>query len=299
MKISKQELRSYLVRHLYFFGALVSVLIVFALVTTKLEQSRDFRFPKLEDLVQRLPLAETTQKVSAPPPLRATEDAPQARLTRAGTIKWTNTERTSRGLPALDENARLSAAAKAKLDDLFAKQYFAHESPTGVGPGEVVRAAGYQFIFTGENLALGNFSDDRALVTAWMNSPGHRENILSPQFIEIGVAVGRGTFEGKITWLAVQEFGLPLSTCPAPDPVLKDEIETREADLDLRRTDLESRRAELKTMERDDEYRQKVDEYNARVQEYNALLKAHKGFVDAYNVQIATYNECIQSYAGS
>ena len=62
-------------------------------------------------------------------------------------------------------------------------------------------------------------------MTAWMNSPGHRANILNPHFQEIGVAVGKGMYEGHETWIAVQSFGMPLSACPASDANLKIKID--------------------------------------------------------------------------
>src|SRR6185369_15716694 len=118
------------------------------------------------------------------------------------------------GLPALKENALLDKAAKKKLDDMFAQQYFEHINPQGKGPSDLAKSVGYDYIAIGENLALGNFKNDAELVQAWMDSPGHRANILNKQYTEIGVAVGQGTYEGKKTWLAVQEFGRPTSSCP-------------------------------------------------------------------------------------
>ena len=161
-----------------------------------------------------------------PPPIRVEREASGAELTIVGTIAKTNDERRTRGLPELAANAKLAAAARVKADDLFARQYFEHVSPTGAGPADLAREAGYEYIEIGENLALGNFSDDADLVRAWMESPGHRANILNKEYEEIGVAVGKGTFEGETTWMAVQVFGRPLPDCPKPDAVLKAQIDS-------------------------------------------------------------------------
>jgi uncharacterized protein YkwD len=167
-------------------------------------------------------LADTARKeISAPPPLRSGEDSPGAVLTRSGVIAFTNEERRNNGGTALKEDVRLDAAAEKKAQDILDKQYFEHVSAEGHGPDYFVSSAGYDYIIIGENLALGNFLSDQDLVGAWMNSPGHRENILRPQFREIGVAVVRGAYEGKSAWVAVQEFGTPKGICPAADEGLK------------------------------------------------------------------------------
>lgn len=241
---------------------------------------------------------ETVKNVSAPPPLRATSESPKANLTATGTFSETNRQRTENGLPALTANAKLTAAAQAKLNDMFAQQYFAHESPDGKGPGELAKTAGYAYITVGENLALGNFADDRTLVQAWMDSPGHRANILSTEFRELGVAVGRGTYEGRTTWLAVQEFGRPLADCPQADANLKIKIDADRAQLDQLETQMNALKAEIeasskpRTREERDAYNAKVDSYNAIVRQVNALISQIQGEITVYNGQIQAFNAC-------
>ena len=77
---------------------------------------------------------EIQNNIRAPEPLRATLESKQAVLTRAGVIKFTNTERATAGLTTLKENAKLDTAAQLKLRDMFTYQYFAHVSPAGIGP---------------------------------------------------------------------------------------------------------------------------------------------------------------------
>lgn len=247
------------------------------------------QLPEITEKARELVVQEVRQNILAPPPLRSDADAKRAHLTRSGVIAWTNAARRQNGLPAYKENAKLNAAAEAKVKDMFAKQYFAHEGPDGNGPSHWVEEAGYAYIMIGENLALGNFADDKALVDAWMGSPGHRANILHPRFTEIGVAVARGTFEGKITWLAVQEFGLPRSACPTTDPALRVRIDANQAQLSGMKAELDRRRAEL-----DRKNNQKVDEYNALVAEFNALVEETRRLVGEYNAQVEATNRCVQ-----
>lgn len=235
--------------------------------------------------------------VSAPPPLRAATESPTARLTASGAFSETNRHRAEAGLPALTRDARLDAAAKAKLDDMFARQYFAHESPSGDGPAQIVDAAGYAYIAVGENLALGNFADDRALVQAWMDSSGHRANILGEAFTQIGVAVGQGAYEGKKTWMAVQEFARPLSDCPQPDPALAGSIETNRTRIEAMSAEADARRAELeasdpKTRKEVEEHNRKVEDYNDLARRINALIEGTKRLVEDYNAQVRAFNAC-------
>jgi len=108
------------------------------------------------------------------------------KLTVKGVIDNTNKQRALNGdLPVLKENFKLNFSAEKKLQDMFVKQYFEHNSPEGIGVGDLGLQAGYEYIIIGENLALGNFKDDASLVDAWMASPGHRANILNKKYTEI------------------------------------------------------------------------------------------------------------------
>jgi len=254
----------------------------------------------IAEVAERASLAvqEAVGPVSAPPPLRKEADAPDARLTTDGVFVETNRHRAENGRAPLRHDPTLDAAAKAKLDDMFELQYFAHVSPSGNGPSDVVEDAGYAYVTVGENLALGNFADDAELVQAWMDSPGHRANILETKFTEIGIAVGRGMYEGRMTWLAVQEFGKPLSDCPAVDEGLQASIEEDKARLDA----LESRADALRdgieaspkprTREERDAYNAKIDEYNALAKDINALISRVQGEITVYNGQVQAFNAC-------
>jgi uncharacterized protein YkwD len=101
-----------------------------------------------------------------------------------------NRERASRGLGPLRINARLSQAAGDRVQDMFAKRYFAHVAPDGLEPFVWATQRGYRYRIIGENLALG--FRGTAVVDGWMRSPGHRENILQQKFDEVGIAIADG-----------------------------------------------------------------------------------------------------------
>jgi uncharacterized protein YkwD len=257
----------------------------------------------IEDAAERVTgtVREATGAVSAPPPLRKEGGDPEAAtLTADGIHAETNRHRAERGRAALRRDAALDAAAEAKLADMFGRQYFAHESPTGEGPADVIEAAGYAFVTVGENLALGGFDDDRDLVQAWMDSPGHRANILEAKFTEIGIAVGRGMYEGRMTWMAVQEFGKPASDCPAVSTELEASIEAGKARLAALEAEAQALKAELdaadkpRSREERDAYGARVDAYNALVREINALIGRIQGEIAVYNGQVQAYNACAE-----
>jgi uncharacterized protein YkwD len=114
------------------------------------------------------------------------------------TLCLLNGERADRGLPPLAADAQLAAAASAYAGDLVAGSYFSHTGRDGSDLVDRIRATGYMDgdrpWHVGENLAwgTGGLAAPGAIVQAWMNSPGHRENILSPAFREIGVGIVAG-----------------------------------------------------------------------------------------------------------
>ena len=127
-------------------------------------------------------------------------------ITPANIINLTNQERVAWGLNSLQTNSQLSAAALAKANDMFEKQYWDHFGPNGESPWQFIRAAGYNYVYAGENLAKG-FRTAEGVHEAWMASPTHKANIISGNYKDIGVAVVEGVLLGKQTILVVQMFG--------------------------------------------------------------------------------------------
>ena len=121
-------------------------------------------------------------------------------------IELTNKERQKQGLPPVSENSALTKAAALKAQNMFNENYWAHFAPSGKTPWDFIIGSGYKFTFAGENLAK-NFYNSDDVVTAWMNSPTHRDNLLHPKYKDIGIAVVEGNLNGQKTTLIVQMFG--------------------------------------------------------------------------------------------
>ncbi|MFZ2126239.1 MAG: CAP domain-containing protein [Candidatus Microsaccharimonas sp.] len=122
----------------------------------------------------------------------------------------TNEERAKDELPALKINEELSQAAFLKARDMFANNYWAHTSPSGVTPWKWLGDAGYNYDVAGENLAK-NYPTADATVAAWMNSETHRANIMNSAYQDIGFAVVDGMLDGRDTTLVVAYYGTPAS----------------------------------------------------------------------------------------
>lgn len=136
------------------------------------------------------------------------ESAFSSAITSANIISLTNQSRSQLSLPALSENSTLAKAAQTKADDMLAKGYFAHNTPDGKTPWDFITAAGYSYLSAGENLAV-NFTEAENVEDAWMNSPGHKANIINKNFQEIGIGISQGEYQGHTAVFVVQMFGVP------------------------------------------------------------------------------------------
>ncbi len=249
----------------------------------------DFKKTEIGNLI-----AEAGKEVFAPSPLNIGGKYTDVVLLKTKVIEETNSQRDLNGLPALKENARLNEAAAAKANDMFLNQYFEHVSPSGLNPGKLVQNHGYDYIVAGENLILGNFSSEKEVVANWMASPGHRDNILNNRYTEIGVAVIKGTYNGDVVWIGVQEFGLPLSSCSEPDAGLKSQIDLDKMQLDILSSQIDAKRDEIDSANpRSNYYNQLIDSYNQLVKDYNALAENLKTLISSFNSQVNIFNSCV------
>jgi len=255
-----------------------------------------------EDVGQAIgELAEAVkQEISNPSPLISKIQSSRAHLTHDGVLQWTNSQRmAAAGLPALRANTELDAIAEERLRDMFEKQYFEHINPEGEGASDIADEIDYRYIAIGENIALGNFDDDQVLVQAWMDSPGHRANILNEKYTEIGIAVATGTYEKRRTWMGVQVFAKPVNDCPSVDPHLKNSISANTSQMDSLKVRIDTLQRQLDDMREEgnfnrNEYNQKVNEYNELVRQFNTLNGATKLLVNRYNDQVKAFNACIK-----
>lgn len=106
-----------------------------------------------------------------------------------------NEERTKRDLPSLAINSLLINSATLKAEAMLGANCWAHYCPNGKSPWDFFDQSGYYYLYAGENLAEG-FADNQTVMTAWMNSPTHRENIVNKNFTEIGIGFATGEYQG-------------------------------------------------------------------------------------------------------
>jgi len=97
-----------------------------------------------------------------------------------------NEARNKAGLNSLSTNSKLPSAARKHSQDMACNNFFSHTSPTTGSPFDRIRAEGYNFSWAGENIAAG-YGSAQATFDAWWNSPAHKDNILGPNFKEIGM----------------------------------------------------------------------------------------------------------------
>ncbi|WJH34714.1 CAP domain-containing protein [Paenibacillus sp. CC-CFT747] len=147
------------------------------------------------------PAAPTPEPVKPTPAPAAPTPAPAAPTTASQfaseVVNLVNQERAKAGLKPLSVSSALSAMAKDKAVDMYNKNYFDHNSPTYGSPFDMMRSYGISYSYAGENIAKGQRTPQEVM-NAWMNSDGHRKNILNPNFTTIGVAYYNGEW--------VQEF---------------------------------------------------------------------------------------------
>lgn len=120
-----------------------------------------------------------------------------------------NDMRRQNGAGDLRISHDLSVAAQAKVQDMIKNQYWSHVSPQGIQPWSWVEQSGYRYKTAGENLAK-NFYSAAATTQAWYDSPTHRENLLDPDFIDVGFATAEGVLDGKTVVLTVALYGQPV-----------------------------------------------------------------------------------------
>lgn len=136
-------------------------------------------------------------------------------ITELDLLAGTNKARVEQGLAPLSENPKLAAAAQKKAQFMFEKNFWAHFAPDGTSPWTFIKSAGYNYSYAGENLAKG-FTNSQDIVSAWLASPSHRENLLSANYKEIGFAIQEGTLQGEDTVLVVQLFASQPGTAAVP-----------------------------------------------------------------------------------
>lgn len=143
------------------------------------------------------PSTRPTRSASSTPPAQPTPTGAVAQV-----VALVNKERADAGCGPLTEDPQLNQAALGHSEDMDARDFFDHTNPDGADPGQRITAAGYTWSTYGENIAQGQQTPE-AVMDSWMNSPGHRANILNCSFKDIGVGIHEGA--GGPWW--TQNFG--------------------------------------------------------------------------------------------
>ncbi|MEA2092871.1 MAG: CAP domain-containing protein [Patescibacteria group bacterium] len=218
-------------------------------------------------------------------------------LTHNGVVTETNKQRELFLMNTLQENEDLNRIAMLKLENMFREGYFAHISPDGDGVNDIAKEEGYEYLFIGDNLAIGPYEDDEELLEAWMNSDGHRENILNEVYTEIGVAVKKDYYEGRETWIAVQVFGAPFSICPVVDDQLEVAIEEKRNIVKGLKDEIDQLKIEIDNMEdkTGEEYNQKAERCDNSIVEYNGIVNEITQMINNYNKKVKERQECLRS----
>ncbi|RNB88403.1 hypothetical protein EDM59_04560 [Brevibacillus nitrificans] len=151
--------------------------------------------PVPQQPVQQAPVQQTP--VAAEQPAKKAEQQVQASEVVKQVADLVNQERAKAGLKPVEMDASLNNVAQAKAADMSNNNYFDHTSPTYGSPFDMMKQFGVSFMTAGENIAMGQRTAEEVM-NQWMNSEGHRQNIMNPSFTKIGV--------GYINGYWVQEF---------------------------------------------------------------------------------------------
>lgn len=117
-----------------------------------------------------------------------------------------NNSREENGLKRLSSNQKLRNSACAKAQHMFDNQYWAHNAPDGTTPWSFIEKAGYSYQEVGENIARG-YATASAMVTGWLGSPTHRDNVLNSRFVDQGICSKSGELLGDSVTITVQHLG--------------------------------------------------------------------------------------------
>ncbi len=139
-------------------------------------------------------------------------------MSRSALLAENNASRSANGLGGFTLNAQLNNSAQAKAQHMADNNYWAHVAPDGTQPWYFFEAAGYSYSNAGENLAYG-FDSSYAVNQGWMNSAGHRANILG-NYVDVGYGIANApNFQGGEYTIVVAHYATPYNyTPPAPTP---------------------------------------------------------------------------------
>ncbi|NMB56841.1 hypothetical protein GYA19_02785 [Candidatus Beckwithbacteria bacterium] len=193
-------------------------------------------------------------------------------ITVSDIYNLTNQQREKENLADLTFNNSLAQSAQQKALHMFANNYWAHNAPDGTSPWYFFKNVNYNYLYAGENLAR-DFGDSVSTVQAWMDSPTHRDNIMSGNYTEIGIAVVNGILNGQETTLVVQHFGKPtVNAAYLPEAVKTEEITPKTEEVKEEKQQEITTEPEIAQQEILPATEQKIENQNEKV-EYQILTK--------------------------
>ena len=138
----------------------------------------------------------------------ASEYSPTNNWSNKKFLQNINSERSKKNLGVLIENKELNRLAQERLGDMIKSNYFSHYSPNKKSLDDILPASDYKYVARGENLAYGEFEDEADITNSWMQSEGHKYNILYKKFKDIGVAYAVvDNYQGGKYIVVVNVFG--------------------------------------------------------------------------------------------
>ena len=215
-------------------------------------------------------------------------------------IYFTNIERKKLGLAPLSWSAKLTRSARAKSQDMFANQYFAHKSPVDPDKdfGYFIQKQSYDFARVSENLAMGGFDSAQQVVDSWMKSPGHRANIVFSGYRDIGVSAQTGMMNGQQVVIIVQHFGLTKNTCPIISSTAEENLKTIQAQAEAFKANVQDLGKQINDENShltNDEMDNLVLLYNTAIRDYNDIAAKFTTMVNEYNQAVQDYDNCIKN----
>ncbi len=224
-------------------------------------------------------------------------------------LRLTNEFRAEEGLQPLSASSKLNEAARLRARDMIDKDYFAHNCPdSGDGAEEAAIVLGYSYRGIAENIAKGNYKSARQLVQDWMDSKGHRDNILHPDMHDMGIAVVReekSIFSGSSGDVSygVQLFARRMPDCIAPDDRLRESIEDLQQEQEQLQQRVERLREKLESQSAVIDYAQSQEQikeskvmYNIYATMHNFALHELQEISEEVNAKISTYNAQAETY---
>lgn len=208
---------------------------------------------------------------------------------------FTNKERQKQGLKPLVWNNTLAEIADYKCKDMVNKNYFAHVSPDKKDVSDLAVMKKYDYSLIGENLAMGDFLSSSDVVDGWMQSPGHRANILKTTYTEIGISAIPTIIDGKMSWYAVQTFGKPAPICAKPNPKTEAFIKSGNNIIDSTNKTLGELEVKINSERDINKKNQLINSYNSLSTIANNLHIKIAQSVTEYNTSVTVYNNCIKA----